>query len=159
MPNNNKIQYFENHSAGWNDHDPEKAMNQFAEGGTYFDPNVGTRISGREISEYVAGAIQGFPDLHFEEHRTITSEEGDKLVIASEWTMHGTHTGTLQGLPPTGNTLALEGVDIATVTAEGITSVTGYFDQKAFAEQLGLTFPRIIGQLPTLAIGAVKQVL
>jgi hypothetical protein len=34
-----------------------------------------------------------------------------------------------------------------------------YFDQESFAEQLGLTFPAIIGQLPTLAVEAVKEAL
>jgi predicted ester cyclase len=83
-------------------------------------------------------------------------EEG---VLVEEWTMHGTHSGFLDSLPPTGNRIALDGVSVVTISDDGITSIEGYFDQESFAEQLGLTFPAIIGQLPTLAVEAVKEAL
>ena len=73
--------------------------------------------------------------------------------------MHGTHSGFLDGLPPTGNRIALDGVSVVTISDDGITSIEGYFDQESFAEQLDLTFPAIIGQLPTLAVEAVKGAL
>jgi len=159
MSSDTKLQYFEEYENGWNEHDPEKVIAQFAESGTYFDPNVGEQIQGRDIGEYVAGTVKGFPDLNFEMGRRITSEEENELVLAAEWIMHGTHTGSLEGLPPTGNTIALEGIDVVTIADDGIVSIKGYFDQKALADQLGLTFPAIIGQLPKLAVGAVKQAI
>jgi predicted ester cyclase len=87
----------------------------------------------------------------------VTAEEGDELVLVAEWTMRGTHSGPFDGLPPTGNEIELDGVDVVTVSDDGITSITGYFDQRAFVEQLGLTFPTVVGQLPTLAVGAVRH--
>lgn len=80
-------------------------------------------------------------------------------VFVLEWTLHGTHDGTFNGLPPTGNTVALDGVDIFTISEEGIESITIYFDQSSMANQLGLKFPAIVGQLPKLAIGAVRNTL
>lgn len=159
MSSDTKLQYFEEYESGWNEHDPEKVVAQFAEGGTYFDPTIGEQIQGQDIGEYVAGTVQGFPDLNFEMGRWIMSDNNNRLVLVAEWIMHGTHTGTLEGLPPTGNTIALEGIDVVTIADNGIVSIRGYFDQKALADQLGLTFPAIIGQLPTLAVGAVKNAI
>jgi len=159
MSMDTKLQYFEKYEEGWNEHKPEKVMEQFVEDGTYYDPNVGEQIQGQEIAEYVAGAVNGFPDLNFEMGRRVTSHEGDELVLVAEWVMHGTHSGTLEGLPPTGNTIAVEGIDFVTISDDGITSIKGYFDTQAMADQLGLTFPTIIGQLPKLAVGMIKRAL
>lgn len=160
MSVDNKTEYFETYLAGWNDHDPDAVVEQFAPGGTYTDPNTERPLGGTDIGAYVAGTVQGFPDLRFEEHRLLVndSEEGE-LVLVAEWTMHGTHTGEFDGLPPTGNTVALDGVDIVTLTDEGITSITGYYDLQTFADQLGLTFPKVVGQLPKLAVGAIRRTL
>ena len=76
---------------------------------------------------------------------------------ASTGTMRGTHSGTLDGLPPTGDAFELDGVDVMTVSVEGITAVRGYFDQETFAEQWGLRFPKIVGHLPRLAVGAIRN--
>lgn len=151
--------YFENYTEGWNTHDPDLVVEQFVEGGSYYDPNVGEELYGDEIGDYVAETVQGFPDVHFEETRVMPTEIDDEFGLVAEWTMRGTHTGTLAGLPPTGRTIALEGVDVVEISEDGILSITGYFDQKEFAEQLGLTFPTVLGQLPSLAIGAAKQKL
>ncbi len=63
--------------------------------------------------------------------------EDDRVVMP--WRMHGTNTGPLPGVPePTRRTCDLPGVDVITVGPDGILSVVGYFDQKTFAEQLGL---------------------
>ena len=159
MSKDTKFRFFEKYEEGWNEHDPDKVMAQFSEGGTYYDPNVGEQIQGQEIGNYVAGAVEGFPDLHFEIGRRVTSDEGDGLVLVAEWVMHGTHSGPLEGLPPTGNTIAVEGIDFITISDDGIESIKGYYDTREMANQLGLTFPAIIGQLPKLALGAVKQAL
>lgn len=52
--------------------------------------------------------------------------------------MRGTDRGALPGLPPSGRAIALQGADFIVVEGDLIRSVTGYFDQKAFVEQLGL---------------------
>ena len=157
MLDNEKMAYHENYLEGWNSYDPETVVAQFAEGGTYVDPNVEEPSEGAEIGEYVVGIMNGFPDFRFEQRRLLmTNEEG---VLVEEWTMHRTHSGSLDSLPPTGNRIALDGISIVTISDDGITSIEGYFDQESFAEQLGLTFPAIIGQLPTLAVGALKEAL
>jgi steroid delta-isomerase-like uncharacterized protein len=149
--------YFERYTEGWNDHDPDTVVEQFAPGGTYVDSALAEPLDREGVVDFVVDTVTGFPDVRFEERRVVTAEEGDELVLVAEWTMYGTHTGPFEGLPPTGNELALDGVDVVTVSDDGITSITGYFDQQTFGEQLGLTFPAIVGQIPTLAVGAVKE--
>ena len=54
----------------------------------------------------------------------------------------------LRGNPPTGGTVALPGADFIAVEGDKIRSVQGYFDRRAFVEQLGLQVivqPRSVG--------------
>ena len=146
---------YRRYAAGWDENTPDAAVNEFAPGGTYMDPSLEEPLEGEEIGEFIAEVNEGFPDLHFEFHRLLTTDEEGVLVV--EWTMHGTHEGTLDGLPPTGETVALDGVDVVTFSDEGITSVRGYFNESDFAEQLGLDFPAVIGKIPTLTVGAIRN--
>jgi predicted ester cyclase len=58
-------------------------------------------------------------------------------MVAAQWMMRGTHTGSLFGGPPTGRKIALPGADFITVEGDRIRSVRGYFDRKDIADQLG----------------------
>ena len=147
--------YWDRYSKGWEQQDPTAVIDAFAPGGTVIDPTLDEPRTGDEIGVWVEETVSGFPDVHFEEHRLLTAEEERVLVV--EWTMHGTHTGTFEGLPPTDNEIALDGVDVVTISEDGIETIQIYFDQSSIADQLGLTFPAIIGQLPKLAIGTVRN--
>jgi steroid delta-isomerase-like uncharacterized protein len=119
----------------WNDHDGAAVVATFADGGTYVDPTLPGPVGGQALADYVAGLAAAFPDLSFEVGQ-LTAED-DRVVVP--WRMHGTNTGPLPGVPePTGGTCDLPGVDVITVGSGGLMSVVGYFDQKTFAEQLGL---------------------
>lgn len=157
MTASNKVSYYKRYEKGWEEHDPEVVMDAFAPGGTVIAPNLDEPRTGEEIGEWVEETVAGFPDVRFEEEALMTTDKEDVFVV--EWTFHGTHTGTLDGLPPTGNTVEFEGVDVYTISEEGIESARIYFDQSAMADQLGLTFPAIIGQAPKLAIGAIRNAL
>lgn len=140
---------------GWNTHDPEMVVAQFADGGTYVDPFFDDPISGEEIGDFVRLTADRFPDFEFEQRRVLDVES--ERVRIEEWTMHGTHEGMREGLPPTGNTIALEGTSVVELSSDGIASIQGYYDQQQLAEQLGLTFPQVLRELPGLAVGAVRE--
>jgi steroid delta-isomerase-like uncharacterized protein len=150
------IAHHNQYTEGWNNHDPETVMAAFAEGGTVSDPATDGVLSGKEIGEWVEKTTRGFPDVHFEPNRRVVNEEG---LLFVEWTMTGTHDGSFGPLPPTGRSVELDGVDVVTVADDGITSINGYFDMGEFRDQLGLTFPTVVGQLPTLAVGAVRTTI
>ncbi|MFT4884950.1 MAG: steroid delta-isomerase-like uncharacterized protein [Natronomonas sp.] len=147
--------YYDRYVEGWNDHDPATVMEAFADGGTISDPATDGTLSGDEIREWVKETTEGFPDVRFEVDRRVSDEETGRLFV--EWTMYGTHDGPFGPLPPTGESVELSGVDVITFSDAGITSIEGYFDMTEFREELGLTFPAVIGQLPKLAVGAVKE--
>lgn len=160
--------YHDAYIEAWNDHDPEGVVAQFAEGGTYRDPLCEAPLAGAEIAEFVELTAERFPDFRFEQRRLLDVDgapdgvggaEATDGVRIEEWTMRGTHEGMREGLPPTGNEIALDGASVVEVGADGIRSIRGYYDQQALADQLGLTFPAVLGQLPTMAARAVREVL
>ena len=67
MLESERMAYHENYPEGWNSYDPETVVAQFAEGGTYVDPNVEEPLEGVEIGEYVVGIMNGFPDFRFKQ--------------------------------------------------------------------------------------------
>ena len=118
----------------WNAHDADAIIKTFTSGGTYNDPATG-EITGESIGDNAKRLWSAFPDLLFE--IVSLSEAGAGKVVA-EWIMKGTNTGSFHGLPPTGRTISLAGVDVMEIGADGIKSVKGYFDTKTLSEQLGL---------------------
>lgn len=119
----------------WQRHAPAGIVACFAAGGAYQDPAAGQALSGEAIGAYAAGLFQGFLDLSFD---IVSAQESEAGVVAAQWVMRGTDRGALPGLPPSGRTIALPGADFLVVEGDLTRSVTGYFDQKAFVEQLGL---------------------
>lgn len=124
-------QYF----AAWNRRDPAAVLETMAPAGTYSDPTTGGPLSGEAFRNYMNGLFASFPDLSFD----IASAglAADDLV-AAQWIMRGTNTGSMMGLPPTGKAVVLNGADFIRVTDGRIRSVDGYFDSRALPEQLGL---------------------
>lgn len=118
----------------WNAHDAEALMKTFAAGGTYRDPTTG-EISPDAIAANAKRLWGAFPDLSFE-IKTIAEACVGRVV--AEWIMKGTNSGAFQGLPATGRTIALQGVDVIEVGENGIEAVRGYFDTRTLSEQLGL---------------------
>jgi steroid delta-isomerase-like uncharacterized protein len=134
-------QYFD----GWNRRDADAVLATFSTDGTYCDPSSGGPLSGEAFKTYMNGLWTAFPDLSFE----IASKGpiGNDLV-AAQWIMRGTNTGSMMGLPPTGKSVTLSGADFIRVADGRIQSVDGYFDSRAVPEQLGLQIlvqPKEIG--------------
>lgn len=155
MSNDSSVEYVERYVEGWNEHDPEMVMDAFASGGTVAAPPFDEPRTGKEIGEWVKQTVAGFPDIRFEDGELLSTDVDGVFVL--EWTLHGTHTGTFNGIPPTDNTVTLDGVDVFTISGDGIESLQIYFDQSSMAEQLGLTFPAVVSQVPKLAIGAIRN--
>lgn len=155
MATTSTAEYCDRYVAGWDDQDPKAVMAAFAPGGTVTAPPFDEPRMGDEIGEWVAETVRGFPDVHFADDEVLSTDAEGEFVL--EWTLYGTHTGPFNGIPPTGNAVELEGVDVFTVSEDGIESLRIYFDQSSMAEQLGLTFPEIVGQLPKLARGAIRN--
>lgn len=46
---------------------------------------------------------------------------------------------------------------VVTVSEDGITDWRDYWNEQAFRQQLGLTFPAVVGHLPRFAAWAVRR--
>jgi len=119
----------------WNRRDADAVLATFAAEGTYCDPVTGGRLRSDAFKGYMNGLWAAFPDLSFE----IASKglAGEDLV-AAQWIMRGTNTGSMMGLPPTGKPVTVSGADFIRVKDGKIRTVDGYFDSRAVPEQLGL---------------------
>jgi len=139
--------------ATFNDHDIDGHMEAFAEGATFLDPVLDEPVSGEDHREYLLDVVEAFPDIRQEEARVIAAGE----VTAMESTFAGTHEGPIEGIPPTGNAVEVPLASVITVSDDGITSWRDYWDQQVFREQLGLTFPAVLGHLPGFARWTVRE--
>jgi len=91
-----------------------------------------------ERVERVLAMIQrAFPDLSVAQADQVT--EGDK--VAFRWMMSGTHEGELMGVAPTGQRVAVMGIDIFRIENGEIIDYWGEFDVMGMLRQLGITSP------------------
>ena len=126
--------YVERYNAG----DLDGVMDLYADDAVQGMPD-GTFEGRSAIRERLAQELDGFTDLN----HTVRSflEQGD--TFADEWTFEGTHTrpfllpdGTEQ--PPTGERVAIAGMELVEVRDGKVVVNTLYYDNLAVAAQLGV---------------------
>ncbi|HEX2092698.1 MAG TPA: ester cyclase, partial [Longimicrobiaceae bacterium] len=81
----------------------------------------------------IGGLHAGFPDMRLEEEAVVA--EGD--LVASRWTVSGTHTGPFAGLPPSGNRFSITGMSFYRVVDGKIVEGWVNDDNLGMARQLG----------------------
>jgi steroid delta-isomerase-like uncharacterized protein len=84
--------------------------------------------------QFVQVYLNAFPDVHF----TIDDQiaEGDKVV--TRWTASGTHKGELAGIPATGKSSTVTGINVERIVNGKIVESWGIFDQFGMMQQLGV---------------------
>lgn len=85
-------------------------------------------------TQFVAGLLAAFPDLHF----TIEEQVGSGNRIAFRWHATGTHTGPLGAVPPTGRSVALDGLIVDHLVDGRVVERWEQWDQPGMVAQLGL---------------------
>lgn len=89
------------------------------------------------IDEYKAFALRwykGFPDRVFKVEETV--EQGAK--VAARFTITATHLGEFAGAAPTGNPIAVHGMNIFRISEGRIADVVAFFDSKELYGPLGI---------------------
>jgi steroid delta-isomerase-like uncharacterized protein len=85
----------------------------------------GARLEGREaIAAHAEAYMRAVPDCRLE-IRAIAEHDGVAVV---EWTLRGTHTGDLPGLPAQGEEVALDGVSVCAMEGRLIREERVYWD-------------------------------
>jgi len=82
--------------------------------------------------------LAAFPDAHFVVDDVIA--EGDRVAVRH--TFQGTHQGAFQGIPPTGNRVAVSGIVIYRVAGDKIVEGWLNADFLGMMQQLGVIPPR-----------------
>ncbi|MFB6267257.1 MAG: ester cyclase [Halodesulfurarchaeum sp.] len=152
MSTDNIEGYVTRAAEAFNEQDPDAFVSEFTQDGTFLDPLQEEELSREELREYFVAVYEAFPDVRADIHR-VAVEEGEFGV---EWTMYGTHEGSFEGLPPTGNRFEISGASVGSVSEDGITFWRDYWDSREFLDQLGLTFPEVLTHLPKLAYARVR---
>lgn len=84
--------------------------------------------------EVVAGLLTAFPDLHFTTEDQLT--DGPRVAI--RWRATGTHKGPLGPVPPTGRSIAIDGLIIDRLEGGMVAERWEQWDQPGMLRQLGL---------------------
>jgi steroid delta-isomerase-like uncharacterized protein len=97
-------------------------------------PTLPEPIRGKDgMRAFVTGLRTGFPDLRFTVERLIA--EGDKA--AARWFIEGTHNGPFLGMPPTGNKVKDQGVDVFIFSGGKIAEIHVNENDLGLMKQLG----------------------
>lgn len=138
----------------WSNGDESK-IDAVAEDVDVYGPGLpeGEVHSREELGSFIEANREGFPDYEIAMHELVA---GDGIVMV-ELTVSGTHTEELMGIPPTYREMEVPTVDTFVVEDGRVVEWRSYFDSQEIPEQLGLSFPGIIGQLPKLAWRKIRS--
>ncbi len=129
------LELIDAYGAGWNARDADAILATFGSNGTYQDPTTNGPIGGGHLRGHLEGLWSAFPDLSFE-FSNIAETGADSASF--EWVMTGTNNGSMNGLPPSGKSVSLQGADFVQFADGKIRSVKGYFDSTTVPRQIGL---------------------
>jgi steroid delta-isomerase-like uncharacterized protein len=111
-------------------------------------PTIADELLGEDVTLHILGETfrrreawkermgvfsRAFPDMEFTNDLPIA--EGDKVVV--HWSARGTHTEELQGIPPTGKSMAITGVGIFRLSEGKIVELWSFPDMFSLLRQLG----------------------
>lgn len=74
-----------------------------------------------------------FPDAQI----SVEDSVSERDIVASRWTITGTHLGDFQGVPPTGRRITFNGVDFSRVVEGKIAEHWAQFDLLGVLQQIG----------------------
>ena len=100
------------------------------------DPPLADGPPGREGLRMAAAMFrEALPDWHSDLDLLVA--EGD--IVVEVFTASGTHRGELMGVPGSGKTLTLRGINVFRIDGDRIVERWGRLDQLGLFQQLGLT--------------------
>jgi steroid delta-isomerase-like uncharacterized protein len=105
----------------------------FSPGYTFQTPTVSLK-GPAEAKRYYGALLGAFSEAEF----VVEDAFGDGGKIAKRWVFRGTHTGELDGIPPTGKRVTLVGVTLARMVDGKIVEERDYADTLGLLQQLGV---------------------
>lgn len=96
------------------------------------------------LRDFVIGFRTGFPDVRIEVQDEFA--EGDRVAVRWQTTRQ-THTGPYQGIPPTGRSIVMTGLEIFRIEDGKLKEVWLEIDALSGLQQMGVVAPSDIGPL------------
>ena len=113
----------------------EAADELFAPDYILHDPASPEEVRGPEGFKRFVGIFRtAFPDLHVTIEEQIA--EGDMMV--TRYTVRGTHTGELMGLPPSGKRVTVVGVGVSRASGGKFVETWDHYDALGLMRQIGV---------------------
>jgi steroid delta-isomerase-like uncharacterized protein len=106
----------------------------FADNFVHHDPTIGT-LDG--FLSFLGTMHVAIPDGH----TTIEDMVAQGDEVAKRWTLRGTHTGELFGVPPTGATVTLQGMSTYRIDGGKVTDIWWVTDRLGLLQQIGAMPP------------------
>ncbi|MEP6563123.1 MAG: ester cyclase [Nakamurella sp.] len=128
---------------GWNQRDVAAIMQHYDDEIIWRNVAMGQTYRGKtEVGEYLADLFRGVPDLQM--NITMRMPRGE--FVAEEYTIRGTHLGTLFGIPATGRKLEIKMVSFVQMRDGKFKEDHFYYDATSIMVQMGLFPPLTIAQ-------------
>jgi len=104
-------------------------------GAAYVDhnPAPGQAVGAAGVKAKVAALREAFPDLRF----TLEELVGEDEIVAARYHWRGTHRGQFLGVPPTGKTILVRGMDFYRLRENRIVEHWDNVDELGMLTQLG----------------------
>jgi steroid delta-isomerase-like uncharacterized protein len=133
--------------AVWNTGDTDRLDEFVRRNYVRHEPSRDDPIRGIDgFAAFVKDTRRAMPDLHVTVERAFADDEGEFVLV--EFTLTGTQTGVLDGIPPTGRRMTIHGATRMRIEDGKVREEYLYYDMEELRRQLGLTFPAILGNLP-----------
>jgi steroid delta-isomerase-like uncharacterized protein len=84
-------------------------------------------------SAFMAQFTEALPDSQI----SVEASVAERDVVASRWTITGTHRGTFQGIPATGRLVTFTGIDFSRIVDGKVAEHWAQFDLVAVLQQIG----------------------
>jgi len=132
----------ERYNHAWNAHDVDAILALHTDDSVFENHTSGGLAVGKlAFRKLIDSVFATFPDLRFTTRRAYF---GDSVAVL-EWTATATHMKPIargtQTFPPTGKTLAWDGLDVLPIQDGLITRKDVYADSISFLRQLGVPIP------------------
>jgi steroid delta-isomerase-like uncharacterized protein len=117
-----------------NKHDVEKFLSFHTDDAILESVPDGSVARGKDqLRAVINGYIGGMSDFKME----MTSFTGSGNRQCEEWIVTGTHNGTFQGIPASGNKVSFRGILVRELKRGKTSRVINYFDSASMMRQMG----------------------
>jgi steroid delta-isomerase-like uncharacterized protein len=122
-------------AVAWSSQDADKVVALFTDDCIYEDVTMGMVNHGKtELRSFANLFFGAFPDLKIELHsRFVAGTFG-----GAEWTLSGTHTGDVPGLPASNKRISIRGASIFELQGDKSRRCSDYWDMVTLLKQIGM---------------------